>query len=97
MGDTGSLSLGVSLGYLAVIARQELVLPIVGGVFVAEAGSSWFQTFYFRRTGGKRFFAKAPIHHIWQLRNYPEPKIVVRFWIVASFLALTGLALLKLR
>jgi phospho-N-acetylmuramoyl-pentapeptide-transferase len=97
MGDTGSLSLGASLGYMAVVARQELVLPVVAGIFVAEAGSSWFQTFYFRRTGGKRFFTKAPIHHIWQLRNYPEPKIVVRFWIVASLLALTGLALLKLR
>jgi phospho-N-acetylmuramoyl-pentapeptide-transferase len=97
MGDTGSLSLGASLGYLAVVARQELVLPVVAGVFVAEAGSSWLQTFYFRRTGGKRLFPKAPIHHIWQLRNYPEPKLVVRFWIVAALLAVCGLALLKLR
>lgn len=97
MGDTGSLPLGASLGFLAVVARQELVLPLVAGVFVAEAGSSWFQTFYYRRTGGKRFFAKAPIHHIWQLRNYPEPKIVIRFWIVAALLALSGVALLKLR
>jgi phospho-N-acetylmuramoyl-pentapeptide-transferase len=97
MGDTGSLSLGASLGYLAVVARQELVLPVVAGVFVAEAGSSWLQTFYFRRTGGKRLFPKAPIHHIWQLRNYPEPKLVVRFWIVAALLALSGVALLKLR
>lgn len=97
MGDTGSLSLGASLGYLAVVARQELVLPVVAGVFVAEAGSSWLQTFYFRRTGGKRLFPKAPIHHIWQLRGYPEPKLVVRFWIVAALLAVCGLALLKLR
>ncbi|MFN0207227.1 MAG: phospho-N-acetylmuramoyl-pentapeptide-transferase [Planctomycetota bacterium] len=97
MGDTGSLSLGASLGFLAVVARQELVLPLVAGVFVAEAGSSWLQTFYFRRTGGKRLFTKAPIHHIWQLRNYPEPKIVIRFWIVAALLALSGVALLKLR
>lgn len=97
MGDTGSLALGAALGYMAVVARQELVLPIVAGVFVAEAGSSWLQTFYFRRTGGKRLFPKAPIHHIWQLRGVPEPKIVVRFWIAASFLALTGIALLKVR
>ena len=82
---------------MAVVARQELVLPVVAGVFVAEAGSSWLQTFYFRRTGGKRLFPKAPIHHIWQLRNYPEPKLVVRFWIVAALLAVCGLALLKLR
>lgn len=97
MGDTGSLALGASLGFLAVVSRQELVLPVVAGVFVAEAGSSFLQTLYFRRTGGKRLFPKAPIHHIWQLRNYPEPKIVIRFWIVAALLAVSGLALVKIR
>lgn len=97
MGDTGSLPLGAVLGMLAVVARQELVLPIVAGVFVAEGASSWIQIYYSKFTGGKRFFAKAPIHHIWQLRGYPEPKIVIRFWIVAALLAICGVALVKLR
>lgn len=97
MGDTGSLPLGAVLGSLAVVARQELILPIVAGVFVAEGASSWIQIYYSKATGGKRFFSKAPIHHIWQLRGYPEPKIVIRFWIVGALLAICGVALLKLR
>ncbi|MBI3819598.1 MAG: phospho-N-acetylmuramoyl-pentapeptide-transferase [Planctomycetes bacterium] len=97
MGDTGSLPLGAVLGSLAVVARQELVLPVVAGVFVAEGASSWIQIYYSKFTGGKRFFTKAPIHHIWQLRGYPESKIVVRFWIVAALLAICGVALLKIR
>ncbi len=96
MGDTGSLPLGATLGYLAIVSRQELALPCIAGVFVAEAGSSYLQIFWFKRTG-KRLFPIAPIHHVWQLREYPEPKIVVRFWIVAALLALFGVALLKLR
>jgi phospho-N-acetylmuramoyl-pentapeptide-transferase len=96
MGDTGSLPLGSLLGYLSIVARQELVLPVVAGVFVAEAGSSYLQIFWFRRTG-RRLFPIAPLHHVYQLRQYPEPKIVVRFWIVAALLALSGVALLKLR
>jgi len=96
MGDTGSLPIGAMLGYFAIVSRQELVLPIVAGVFVAEAGSSYLQIFWFKRTK-KRLFPIAPIHHIWQMRRYPEPKIVTRFWVVSALLALSGVALLKLR
>lgn len=96
MGDTGALALGAMLGYLAIVARQELALPVVAGVFVAEAGSSYLQIFWFKRTG-KRLFSIAPLHHVYQLRKYPEPKIVVRFWIASALLALSGVALLKLR
>lgn len=95
MGDTGALAIGGFLGYAAIIARQELVLPIVALVFVVEAGSSWIQIYSYKLFR-KRPFPYAPIHHIWQKRGMPESKLVVRFWIVAAVSAVAGLALLKL-
>jgi len=97
MGDTGSLPLGGVLGYAAVAAKQELLLVVVGGVFVVEALSVLWQVLYFRRTGGKRFFLCAPLHHHFEYKKIPETKIVVRFAIVAAVLAAFSLALLKLR
>lgn len=95
MGDTGALAIGGFLGYAAIIARQEFILPIVAIVFVIEAGSSWIQIYSYKLFK-KRPFAYAPIHHIWQKRGMPESKLVVRFWIVAAVSAVFGLALLKL-
>ncbi|MBL8901258.1 MAG: phospho-N-acetylmuramoyl-pentapeptide-transferase [Planctomycetes bacterium] len=95
MGDTGSLAIGGFLGYAAIIARQELILPVVALVFVIEAASSWIQIYSYKLTK-KRPFPYAPIHHIWQKRGMPESKLVVRFWIVAAVSAVAGLALLKL-
>src|SRR4029079_9640490 len=96
MGNTGSLSLGGLLGLLAVIARQELLLVIIGGVFVAEAASVIAQVALFRWQG-KRIFLCAPVHHHFQLKGWPEGKIVVRFWIAGVLCAVMGLAGLKLR
>jgi phospho-N-acetylmuramoyl-pentapeptide-transferase len=97
MGDTGALSLGGALGFVAVAVRQELVLFIAGGVFVAEAASVLLQTFYFRRTGGKRLFRCAPLHHHFQFKGWPETKVTARLCIIAAILAGLGLATLKLR
>lgn len=97
MGDTGALSLGGALGFVAVAVRQELVLFIAGGVFVAEAASVLLQTFYFKRTGGKRLFRCAPLHHHFQFKGWPETKVTARLCIVAAILAGLGLATLKLR
>ena len=91
MGDTGSLSLGGLLGLLAVIARQELLLVVIGGVFVVEAASVILQVGWFRWTK-KRIFLCAPLHHHFQLKGWPEDKIVVRFWIAATLCAVSGLA-----
>jgi phospho-N-acetylmuramoyl-pentapeptide-transferase len=96
MGDTGSLPLGGLLGLLAVVARQELLLVIVGGVFVAEAVSVLGQVAYFRLRGGRRWLLCAPLHHHLQFKGWPENKIVVRFWIAAALCAILGLATLKL-
>lgn len=96
MGDTGSLSLGGLLGLLAVIARQELLLLAIGGVFVVEAASVILQVCWFRWQK-KRIFLCAPLHHHFQLKGWPEDKIVVRFWIAAALCALVGLAGLKLQ
>jgi len=96
MGDTGSLPLGGLLGLLAVVARQELLLVIVGGVFVAEAVSVLGQVGYFRLRGGRRWLLCAPLHHHLQFKGWPENKIVVRFWIAAALCAILGLATLKL-
>jgi phospho-N-acetylmuramoyl-pentapeptide-transferase len=96
MGDTGSLPLGGLLGLLAVIARQELLLLAIGGVFVAEAVSVIVQVASFRWRG-KRVFLCAPLHHHFQLKGWPEDKIVVRFWIAAALCAMVGLAGLKSR
>ncbi len=96
MGDTGSLALGGALGAIAVATHHEVVLAIVGGLFVFEALSVIIQVFWFKRTG-KRVFRMAPIHHHFEQLGWSESKVVIRFWIVAIVLALTGLATLKLR
>lgn len=97
MGDVGSLSLGGVLGTLAVIAKQELLLLIVGGIFVIEALSVIIQVGYFKYTGGKRFFKMAPLHHHFEQKGWEEPKVIVRFWIIAVVLAIVSLSTLKLR
>ncbi|NQU15735.1 MAG: phospho-N-acetylmuramoyl-pentapeptide-transferase [Desulfobacteraceae bacterium] len=97
MGDVGSLSLGSVLGTVAVITKQELVLILVGGLFVFEALSVIFQVAYFKFTGGQRIFRMAPIHHHFELKGWPEPKVIVRFWIIAIILALLSFSTLKLR
>ncbi|GAN55132.1 phospho-N-acetylmuramoyl-pentapeptide-transferase [Tanticharoenia sakaeratensis] len=96
MGDTGSLSLGGALGAVSVAVKHELVLCIVGGLFVAETLSVVIQVFWFKRTG-RRVFLMAPLHHHFEKKGWQEPKIVVRFWIVSIVLGLCGLATLKLR
>ena len=96
MGDTGSLALGGALGAIAVATNHEVVLAIVGGLFVFEALSVIIQVFWFKRTG-KRVFRMAPIHHHFEQLGWSESKVVIRFWIVAIVLALMGLATLKLR
>lgn len=96
MGDTGSLALGGALGAIAVATKHELVLAIVGGLFVVEALSVIIQVLYFKRTG-KRVFLMAPIHHHFEKKGWAEPQIVIRFWIISLILALIGLATLKLR
>jgi len=96
MGDTGSLSLGAALGAVSVITKHELVLAIVGGLFVLETVSVIVQVLSFRLTG-KRVFAMAPLHHHFEKKGWAESTIVIRFWIIASILALAGLATLKLR
>ncbi|KAF0181936.1 MAG: phospho-N-acetylmuramoyl-pentapeptide-transferase [Nitrospirae bacterium] len=96
MGDVGSLSLGGALGTLAVITKHEIVLAIVGGIFVLETVSVVLQVVSFRLTG-KRIFRMAPIHHHFELKGWSEPKIIVRFWIAGIILALFSLATLKLR
>ncbi len=96
MGDTGSLALGGALGAIAVATKHELVLAIVGGLFVVEALSVIIQVLYFKRTG-KRVFLMAPIHHHFEKQGWAEPQIVIRFWIISLILALIGLATLKVR
>lgn len=97
MGDVGSLSIGGVLGYLALLCKQELVLGIVGGLFVAETLSVILQVGYFRWTGGKRIFRMAPIHHHFELKGIPESKIIIRFWITSILLGLLALSFLKIR
>ena len=96
MGDTGSLALGGALGAIAVATKHEIVLAIVGGIFVVEALSVIIQVAYFKRTG-KRVFLMAPIHHHFEKRGWVESQIVIRFWIISLILALVGLATLKVR
>jgi len=96
MGDTGSLSLGGALGAISVIIKHELVLAIIGGLFVLETVSVIVQVVSFKLTG-KRVFRMAPLHHHFEQKGWAEPTIVIRFWIIASILAMTGLATLKLR
>ena len=96
MGDVGALALGAGLGIVAVIVRQEVVLAIMGGVFVMEAVSVILQVASFKMTG-KRIFRMAPIHHHFELKGWAEPKVIVRFWIITIVLVLIGLATLKVR
>jgi len=96
MGDVGSLALGAALGVIAVIIRQEIVLAVMGGVFVIETVSVILQVASFKLTG-KRIFRMAPLHHHYELKGWPEPRVIVRFWIITVVLVLRGLATLKLR
>ena len=97
MGDVGALALGGALGTVAVIVRQEIVLAIMGGVFVAETLSVALQVLYFKYSGGKRIFRMAPLHHHYELGGWKETKVVVRFWIITIMLVLVGLSTLKIR
>ncbi len=97
MGDVGALALGAALGTVAVIVRQEIVLFIMGGVFVAETLSVMIQVMYFKYSGGKRIFRMAPLHHHYELKGWKENQVVVRFWIISMMLVLFGLSTLKLR
>jgi phospho-N-acetylmuramoyl-pentapeptide-transferase len=106
MGDSGSLPIGGLLAWMALVAKQELVLPLIGCMFFVDLFSSWLQTFWFRRTGGKRLFAIAPIHHALERygnlfrktgQGWHEVTVVVRFWILAAVGAMAGLALMKVR
>lgn len=96
MGDIGALALGAALGVVAVIVRQEIVLFIMGGVFVMETLSVMLQVASFKLRG-KRIFKMAPIHHHFELKGWAEPKVIVRFWIITFILVLVGLATLKVR
>ena len=96
MGDVGSLALGAALGMMAVITRQEIVFFIMGGIFVAETMSVILQVGSFKLTG-KRIFRMAPLHHHYELKGWPEPRVIVRFWIITLLLVLAGLATLKIR
>ena len=96
MGDVGSLALGGALGTVAVITKQEILLAIVGGIFVMEALSVIFQVGSFKLRG-KRIFRMAPIHHHFELKGWAEPKVIVRFWIISIILALVAISTLKLR
>jgi phospho-N-acetylmuramoyl-pentapeptide-transferase len=96
MGDTGSLSVGALLGTMSIITKHELVLAIIGGLFVAETVSVIVQVGYFKLTG-ERIFLMAPMHHHFEKKGWAESTIVIRFWIIATILALVGLSTLKLR
>lgn len=96
MGDVGALALGATLGCIAIIVRQEIVLVIVGGIFVIETLSVMAQVASFKLTG-RRIFRMAPIHHHFELKGWPEPRVIVRFWIISVMLALVALATLKVR
>ena len=97
MGDVGALALGAALGTVAVVVRQEIVLAVMGGVFVAETLSVAAQVLYFKFTGGKRIFRMAPLHHHYELGGWKETQVVVRFWIITIMLVLVGLSTLKIR
>ena len=96
MGDIGALALGAAIGVVAVIVRQELILLVMGGVFVIETVSVILQVASFKLTG-KRIFRMAPLHHHYELKGWAEPKVIVRFWIITVILVLVGLSSLKIR
>jgi len=97
MGDVGSLSLGGALGTIAVLTKQEIILAIVGGIFIVETISVIFQVGWFKVSNGRRIFRMAPIHHHLELKGWAEPKVIVRFWIISIILALIAVSTLKLR
>ena len=97
MGDTGSLALGGALSLTAIMLGQQILLFIIGGVFIIELASSLIQQTYFRHTGGKRIFLMAPLHHHYEKKGIPDSRITIRFWIIAILFALIGLATLKIR
>ena len=97
MGDTGSLALGGALGTVAIMVKKEFLLVVIGGIFVAEALSVMMQVTWFRRTGGKRLFRMAPLHHHFELSGWSETQVVVRFWIIGILLLLVGMSSLKLQ
>ena len=97
MGDVGSLSLGGALGTMAVLTKQEILLVIAGGIFVLETLSVIFQVGWFKLSNGRRIFKMAPLHHHFELKGWPEPKVIVRFWIISILLALVAISTLKLR
>lgn len=97
MGDVGSLSLGAVLGVVALLTKHELLLILIGGIFVMEALSVIMQVGFFKATSGKRIFRMAPLHHHFELKGWPEPKVIVRFWIISGVLSLIALSTLKLR
>lgn len=97
MGDVGSLSLGGTLGFLALLCKQELIMVVVGGIFVAETLSVILQVSYFKWAHGKRIFRMAPLHHHFELKGIPESKIIIRFWITSIILGLVALSTIKLR
>jgi len=96
MGDIGALALGAAIGVVAVVVRQEIVLFIMGGIFVVETVSVILQVASFKLVG-KRIFRMAPLHHHFELKGWPEPRVIVRFWIISLILVLIGLATLKIR
>ncbi len=97
MGDVGSLSIGGGLGFLAILCKQELLLALVGGLFVIETLSVILQVGYYKWSGGKRIFRMAPLHHHFELKGIPESKIIIRFWILSALLGFVALSVLKLR
>ena len=97
MGDTGSLAYGAALGTISILLRKEILLLIIGGVFVMETLSVILQVLYFKHTGGKRLFRMAPLHHHFELKGWHENQVVNRFWILGAILALAGLLTLKIR
>ncbi len=97
MGDVGSLSLGGVLGVLSLMVKKEILLLVIGGVFVMELGSVMLQVLYFKLTKGKRLFRMAPLHHHFELKGLKETKVVVRFWILGGMFALIALSTLKIQ
>ncbi|MDA1261045.1 MAG: phospho-N-acetylmuramoyl-pentapeptide-transferase [Planctomycetota bacterium] len=97
LGDSGSLPMGALIAWFAIVAKQEFALPLLAFVFVLEVSTSLLQIYFYKFTGGRRLFKKAPLHHVFQLSGVPEQKIVARFWVVGAIAAAAGLLLIKLR
>lgn len=97
LGDSGSLPMGALIAWFAIVSKQEFALPLLAFVFVLEVGTSLLQIYWYKFTGGRRLFRKAPLHHVFQLAGVPEQKIVARFWVIGALAAAAGLLLIKLR